>query len=150
MEVKPYRILLVCTGNTCRSPMAEVLAEALFQDRSGDAGVSGASAGVYASDGSPASAEAVAVMATRGLDLSKHRSRLLTAEMVDAADGIYTMTASHRRAVVQAFPEAEIKTQRLLSEEDIADPIGGPESAYERTAAQIERGLRERFTEASA
>ena len=147
MEAKPYRILLVCTGNTCRSPMAEVLAKQLFADRPE---VEVASAGVYASDGGAASAEAVAVMAKQGMDLSKHRSRLLTAEMVAAADGINTMPATQRRAVVQAFPEAERKTQRLLSEEDIADPIGGPESAYEFTAAQIGRGLKERFKEASA
>lgn len=147
MEATPYRILLVCTGNTCRSPMAEALALDLLKDRP-RADVS--SAGVYTSDGLPASAEAVAVMAEHGLDLSGHRSRLLTAEMVAAADGIYTMTASHRRAVVQAFPEAELKTQRLLPHADIADPIGGPKSAYEQTAAQIQRGLKERFTEAPA
>lgn len=127
--------------------MAEVLALSLLRDREG---LEVSSAGVYASDGSPASAEAVAVMARRGIDLSGHRSRLLTPAMVAEADGIYTMTAAHRRAVVQAFPDAELKTQRLLRDEDIADPIGGPESAYEQTAAQIERGLRERFTEAPA
>jgi protein-tyrosine phosphatase len=141
----PYRVLLVCTGNTCRSPMAEALARSLLRDRPG---LEVASAGVYASDGGAASPEAVAAMRERGLDLSQHRSRLLTAEMVAEADGIYTMTGSHRRAVLQAFPEAELKTQRLLPDVDIADPIGGPASAYEAAARQIEEGLRARFTEA--
>ncbi len=127
--------------------MAEVIARQLLADRPG---LEFASAGVFAAPGAPASPEAVEAMAKKGLALGQHRSQPLTPKLIEDADGIYTMTASHRQAVVSAFPTAEVKTQRLHPDFDIEDPIGGPLESYQRTAEQIEQGLRTRFTEESA
>ena len=137
-----YKLLLVCTGHTCRSPMAEVMAREVLAGR---AGVSVSSAGVSAVDGMPATEEAVEAMRELGLDLSGHRSRSLTREMVAEADQVYTLTASHRRAVLELVPEAEVKVQRLESGGDIADPVGGSLAMYRETAAQIRRGLEARL-----
>jgi protein-tyrosine phosphatase len=137
-----YQVLLVCTGNTCRSPMAEVLAREVLQDRQG---VSVASAGVFAGDGNAATPEAVEAMRAMGLDLSPHRSRGLTRQMIDEADQVYTMTASHRRAVLDLVPDAEIKVQRLDPDADIDDPIGGDLETYRATAEQIRAALEKRL-----
>lgn len=141
------RILLVCTGNTCRSPMAEVIARDLL---AGQPGVSVSSAGVFAGEGAPASAEAVEAMAAEGLDLSGHRSQPLTAQLVEEADVIFTMTEAHRQAVLSAVPDADGKTQRLDPQQDVADPIGGPLSEYQQAAAMIRRALQQRFMETPA
>ncbi len=125
--------------------MAEAIAQKLLADRPG---IEFVSAGVFAAEGAPASPEAVTAMADHGLDLTSHKSRPLTAEMVDQADEIFTMTGSHRAAVVEAFPAAANKVRRLDAV-DIADPIGGPLTEYQSTAEQIERALRKRFTEES-
>ena len=141
---RPYHFLLVCTGNTCRSPMAEVIAKDLLK---GKPGVAVSSAGVFAADGAPASVEAVEAMQEAGLDLSGHRSRYMTPELVREADVILTMTESHRQAVLAAAPEAAEKTFRLDPETDVSDPIGGPISEYRQTAAMIRRALQQRLTE---
>ena len=139
-----YRFLFVCTGNTCRSPMAEALARDLLRDQ---AGVDVGSAGVFAGDGAAASEQAVDAMGRLGIDLSGHRSRALTPQMIAEADQVYTMTESHRRAVLAQNPEAEIKVQRLDPNGDISDPFGGPLEVYEETAAQIRRALEARLKE---
>ncbi len=125
--------------------MAQAVARRLLAARPG---IQFASAGVFAAEGAPASAEAQQAMADQGMDLSGHRSRPLTADMVEEADEIFTMTGSHRSAVIGAFPKAADKTRRLDSV-DISDPIGGPLAEYRATAKQIEQALRKRFMEES-
>lgn len=139
-----FRLLLVCTGNTCRSPMAEALAKQVLEDQPG---VTVGSAGVYAGNGQPASDEAVEAMQTLGLDLSTHRSRTLTPAMIDEVDQIYTMTESHRQAILSQAPHAESKVQRLDPRADISDPIGASLAVYQATADQIRRALESRLKE---
>ncbi|MBL8892860.1 MAG: threonylcarbamoyl-AMP synthase [Planctomycetaceae bacterium] len=141
-----FNILLVCTGNTCRSPMAECLMkEALAKrfhckpDQLSEHGIMVASAGVAAHDGNRASREAVAVMAKRNLDLSLHESQAVTETLVQSADLILTMTNSHQRALLSYFPSAAGRTFVLSGGgEDVSDPIGGSVTIYEECATQIQ------------
>ncbi len=146
-------ILLVCTGNTCRSPMAAAMCGQLLAERVGgqaDAlaalGVTVRSCGVFAAGGASASAEAVEVMQRRGLDLSGHRSQLLSAELVNQADHIFVMTQSHWDSVVRTVPSAKDRC-RLLCDGEVDDPMGGSTERYAQCAAQLEAGLRERLKE---
>lgn len=148
-------ILLVCTGNTCRSPMAEVMCRKMIADRLGctmaelnDRGVMVMSAGISAMMGARPSPEAVSVMSRLGLPLADHESQPLTAHLVRHADIIWTMTRSHRQAIVAQWPEASPRTFVLGHDQsDIADPIGGPIEYYERCAEQIKRELEQRVGE---
>lgn len=139
-----FTMLLVCTGNTCRSPMAQAIATDLLAGRDNVAVIS---AGVFASDGAPATGEAVDAVAKLGLDLSRHRSTALTAELINQADVIYTMTDSHRRAILDQWPSAADKTHRLDPDRDIADPIGGSPEVYRQCADMIRKPLQQRIKE---
>ena len=139
MRLSHLNLLLVCTGNTCRSPMAGAIAEDLLKEQPA---ATVETAGVYAGPGSPASTEAVEIMARRGLDLRAHRSRPLTQGAVDAADMIFAMTQGHVDALIQAFPDAAEKTRRLDPDGDVSDPIGGSPADYEAAADQIESALK--------
>jgi protein-tyrosine phosphatase len=146
-------ILMVCTGNTCRSPMAEIICRKMISDRLGcppgalgDHGVMVMSAGISAMGGARPSPEAVSVMAQQGLQLADHESQPLTSQLVRQADLIWVMTRAHRQAIVGQWPEASSRTMVLARDQsDIADPIGGPVEYYEKCAAQIKTELAERI-----
>lgn len=149
-----WTLLMVCSGNTCRSPMAATLAAKLLADQRGlavedleAAGVRVLSAGVFAMPGQPAAAEAVEAMQKAGLDLSAHRSRTLTRELIHEADVIYAMTEAHRQAVLDLLPSAADKVFRLDESGDVEDPIGSDATAYQRTAELIRRRLEQRLKE---
>ena len=129
-------ILFVCTGNTCRSPMAEI-AFARWLKASG-LDWRCASAGVSAADGLSASGAACQALAARGLDGRAHRSRPLTRELIDAASMIVVMTNAHRAIVQRRYPEAAGRVFLLRDfdsrtrGEDEEDPIGGTPGEYGR------------------
>jgi protein-tyrosine phosphatase len=145
-------IVIVCTGNTCRSPMAEAMMRRLAAEKLGCApaelehrGVTIMSAGVSAAPGGCAAPEAVATMRTRGLDITCHETQPLTDKLVRYADLILTLTAGHRQQILRRWPEAAPRTTMLrLDAGDIEDPIGGPPEVYQQCAAEIEEALKER------
>ncbi|RLC97603.1 MAG: low molecular weight protein arginine phosphatase [Chloroflexi bacterium] len=136
-------ILIVCTGNICRSPMAEVLLQARLARDEARQNWQVKSAGVWTTDGCPASDHAIAEMARRGLDLRHHCSRNVTRQMVTEAALVLTMTQSHAEALSAAFPE-HIHKVHLLSEMSgpaysIRDPYGGTRQEYAYTAKELEQ-----------
>lgn len=147
-------ILFVCSGNTCRSPMAEAIARKRLADRLGvpqdqleSRGFAVYSAGAYALPGARATPAAVDAVAAMGGDLSRHRSRMLSPELVNAADAIYAMGKAHRQAVLALAPSAAGKVVTLDPEQDIEDPIGGDASLYRELAGDLSRLIDRRLDE---
>lgn len=142
------RVLFVCTGNTCRSPMAAAIARSLLADRPED-GVSLEieSAGVAAGRGHGATAEAVEAASRLGGDLKAHRSQGVTREMLRDADVIFTMTRGHLEALRSIDPRAADRASTLDPDDDVPDPIGGPISTYISTAERIADLIRARLQE---
>src|SRR6185369_1908637 len=138
--------LFVCTGNICRSPMAEGLFRHATQSRNDYRVIS---AGLGAVDGQPPSAYAVEAMKELGIDIGKQRSRMLTSDVVRQADFIFGMTHSHVDTVTLLYPQAAEKTFLLREfdetldpfEKDISDPIGGSYDVYVECRDQIEQGI---------
>src|SRR5712672_499447 len=139
-------ILFVCTGNVCRSPMAEGIFRQATRSR-GDYRV--LSAGLGAMEGQPPSPYAVQAVRELGIDISSQRSRMLTPELVHQSDFIFGMTHSHIDTVMLLYPHAAEKTFMLrefdetldLFEKDISDPIGGSYDVYLSCRDQIEQGI---------
>jgi glycine hydroxymethyltransferase len=139
-------ILFICTGNVCRSPMAEALFRHATKGR-GDFRV--VSAGLGAIDGQPPTSHSLAAMKEIGVDISNQRSSALTAELIRQADFIFGMTHGHVDTIGLLYPSAAEKTFLLrefddsleLFEKDIADPIGSPYEIYVDCRNQIELGI---------
>jgi glycine hydroxymethyltransferase len=137
-------ITFVCTGNVCRSPMAECI----FKHRVGpDAPWEACSAGVYALDGSPPSPASVQALADWNMDLSAHRSRMLTRELADASYLIVVMTSGHKRDILAQWPDLAPKVKCITEfglgspPVDVSDPIGLSSHVYRRTRDQIDEAL---------
>ena len=134
-------VLFVCTGNICRSPLAESLLERALKDRGLEVEVTSAGTGAW--DGAPASEGAYLVGLERGLDLSGHRARLLTRELVDEADLILTMARHHRARVDELGGEGRVfvlgeYAGRDGDEAEVSDPFGGDLEVYRHTCVELE------------
>ena len=142
-------IVFVCTGNTCRSPMAEALFRDMLAKRLNCSsldltkrGYIVASAGLAADYGSQASPESVEMMRRRGLDLRSHASQPLTDRLLEQADHCYTLTNQHRNLILGGHPESADRVQLLARDgKDISDPIGGGWNHYAACAESIEQHL---------
>lgn len=133
-------VLFVCTGNTCRSPMAAALFNKIAVERGLDVRIE--SAGLFASEGEPASSEAVIAMKKYGIDLLGHHAQPVNSELLKKSDLILTMTAAHKMVLE---PSAQGKTFTLCEyagiDGDIDDPYGGDTEEYEQCAAQLYAAL---------
>ncbi|HZU36991.1 MAG TPA: L-threonylcarbamoyladenylate synthase [Gemmataceae bacterium] len=142
-------IVFVCTGNTCRSPLAEGLCKKLLAERLGcpmeelpARGFVVLSAGLAAMMGGPAAPEAVEVANSFQVDLSGHRSQALTPQLLAEADYLVVMTRGHAVALLEQFPDLQGRVSLLGTDgTDIPDPIGAPRDVYEECARQILNGL---------
>lgn len=146
MTSVPMRLLFVCTGNTCRSPMAAVIARAGAARRQVEVEVH--SAGLMAGPGMPAAEHARAVAAAHGLDLSSHRARTVTPDLLALADLVLGMTARHVDAVRVASPGADVRLVTDFLPEDhplagvpMGDPFGGDLAEYEQTWDELETAI---------
>jgi tRNA threonylcarbamoyl adenosine modification protein (Sua5/YciO/YrdC/YwlC family) len=148
------QILSVCTGNTCRSPMAEGLfkmriAEKLGceVDELGKIGYKVSSAGTMGASGWPASPESVEVCRANGIDISGHTNTALTKELIDDSDLIYTMSGMHREMVLDLCPQSINKCFMIDDEKDVPDPIGQSLEIYDKCFKMIDVAIEKRLGE---
>ena len=144
MTTAPKHILLVCSGNTCRSPLAAALLADRLAASPDLADIVVESAGTSAREGEAASEGSATVARTHGVDLSRHRSRLLSAEMVQRADVVLAMgsTHLHRVAALGGAGKAHLLTTYAGEPaSEISDPFGGALETYHKTAMQLDHLL---------
>ena len=146
MAGKEQHILFVCTGNTCRSPMAEGM---FRKETEGEEGMVVGSAGVAAMPGGEASRETVAVLRARGIGLAGFRSRMVDEEMLQEATQVFCMTRGHREMLEMLYPELQDRFHLVCDfaeidgevGRDVPDPIGQGRQAYEEVAECLEAAL---------
>jgi len=131
------RVLFICTGNTCRSPMAATIFKSLSKGK-----YDVDSAGVSPHPGDPASTNAVKAMEVMGLDLSQHRSKQVTKEIIESADLVLVMSQRHLDIVKSLCPTANVE---LISPQGIADPYGGSEKRYQDSAEELKKSIEPRI-----
>jgi len=148
------KFLFVCTGNTCRSPMAEgvfrkYLAEKLQcnVDELNAIGYKVNSAGIIGSAGFPATLEAVRACADKGVDIRAHRNKGLTKELVGESDFIFAMERIHKDRVIALEPRVKNRCFLLAGNKEIPDPIGHPQKVYNSCVKLIERAVKKRISE---
>jgi len=143
------KILFVCVGNQCRSPMAEHLFKQILarsqNPKAKEIAVTSASTGMY--DGAPASRKTIEVMGRRGIDLAGFRAKQATPELIDWADLVLAVDRRNKKAIINMFPDAAAKTFTLKEyagnddNPDVEDPVGQPAEQYEKCAKEIEEAL---------
>ncbi|MCA9052809.1 MAG: low molecular weight protein arginine phosphatase, partial [Planctomycetaceae bacterium] len=144
-------VMFVCTGNTCRSPMAEAMFRKMLSERLNcseeeliERGYLVVSAGLATTAGMPASEHSVSLMREEGVDLTGHHSQPATPELLGIADLIVTMTRSHRDSILARFPALSDRV-RVLSATggDVSDPYGGNREEYQRCRDEIREHLQQ-------
>ena len=141
----PHQILFVCTGNICRSPMAEVLLRDALPKNSPWRVTS---AGTHTLDGFGASSHAIDVMAEKGIDLKPHRSQTVTRELVDQSAIIIAMTTQHADTLSERFPDCRDRIHLMRSfdldappQSDVSDPFGGTLAEYRTCRAVLLKSI---------
>jgi len=154
MRLSTVRFLFVCTGNTCRSPMAEAMFRKYLAqkldcelDQVKAMGYMICSAGTMGVAGLPASSEAVAVCASMGIDISGHKSRGLSKRLVEQSDLVFVMSQVHRERVLALCPDAADRCILLDEAGDVPDPIGQSQQVYDDCARRIDRAVKKRICE---